>query len=298
MLEKSFHLKNCQIMASNIAYQLKLKGKTRKEACEELGFAYSTFTEWLNGKSYPRIDKIEKMADYFHCEKSELIECRNEKALQEKEVFAMNLKAIMLSKDLTQKEIAKIANVSAPTVNEWLKAKKYPRIDKIAKLADYFNISKADLIEDKSNVLNSASEGENKSNPAKSKNILLCYLFGAKVNKNRQDGLMEKINISAAMGQIIRQHREQKGMTQKDLAQLLGVSKSTVGKWETGAVRNLKVEVMHHVSKVLDIEPMSLSGIAGADNYHQRIIASMFDFSKEEFNQVCDFIQYIKSKRK
>ena len=107
---------------------------------------------------------------------------------------------------------------------------------------------------------------------------------------------MEKINIGAAAGQIIRYHREQKGMTQKELAQLLGVSKSTVGKWETGAVRNLKVEVMYNVSKVLDIEPMTLSGIAGADNYHQRIIASMYDFTKEEFDQVCDFIAYLRQK--
>ena len=109
---------------------------------------------------------------------------------------------------------------------------------------------------------------------------------------------MKKIDISAAVGQIIRQHREQKGLTQKELAQILGVSKSTVGKWETGAVRNLKVDVMHNVATALDIEPMALSGIAGADNHHQRIIASMYDFTQEEFEQVCDFIAYIKAKRK
>ena len=39
--------------------------------------------------------------------------------------------------------------MSAPTVNEWIKAKKYPRIDKIEILADYFGILKSDLIEDK-----------------------------------------------------------------------------------------------------------------------------------------------------
>jgi hypothetical protein len=35
-------------------------------------------------------------------------------------------------------------------VNEWLKAKKYPRIDKIEILANYFGILKSDLIEEKS----------------------------------------------------------------------------------------------------------------------------------------------------
>lgn len=48
-----------------------------------------------------------------------------------------------------QKDLAEVAGVSAPTFNEWLKAKKYPRIDKIEKLADYFGILKSDLIEEK-----------------------------------------------------------------------------------------------------------------------------------------------------
>ena len=48
-----------------------------------------------------------------------------------------------------QKEMAAIVGVSAPTFNEWIKAKKYPRIDKIEILANYFGILKSDLIEEK-----------------------------------------------------------------------------------------------------------------------------------------------------
>ena len=66
-----------------------------------------------------------------------------------KEVFAKNLRYYMDRKGITQKELAEIVGVSAPTVNEWLKAKKYPRIDKIEILADYFGILKSDLIEEK-----------------------------------------------------------------------------------------------------------------------------------------------------
>ena len=71
-------------------------------------------------------------------------------ALWSKEVFAKNLKKYMEIKGITQKELAEIIGVSAPTMNEWLQAKKYPRIDKIEKLANYFNILKSDLIEEKS----------------------------------------------------------------------------------------------------------------------------------------------------
>jgi len=67
-----------------------------------------------------------------------------------KEVFAENLRFYMERNNKTQKELAEIVGVSAPTMNEWLKAKKYPRIDKIEILAEYFGILKSDLIENRS----------------------------------------------------------------------------------------------------------------------------------------------------
>lgn len=65
------------------------------------------------------------------------------------EVFAKNLRYYMDSRGKSQKELAEIVGVSAPTMNDWLKAKKYPRIDKIEILANYFGILKSDLIEEK-----------------------------------------------------------------------------------------------------------------------------------------------------
>jgi transcriptional regulator with XRE-family HTH domain len=71
-------------------------------------------------------------------------------ALWSKEVFAKNLRKYMEGRGITQKELAEKIGVSAPTMNDWLQAKKYPRIDKIEKLADYFGVLKSDLIEEKS----------------------------------------------------------------------------------------------------------------------------------------------------
>lgn len=53
--------------------------KSRNDICKDLGFAYTTFTSWETGVNYPRIDKIEMMADYFHIEKSDLIEDKTDK---------------------------------------------------------------------------------------------------------------------------------------------------------------------------------------------------------------------------
>lgn len=64
-------------------------------------------------------------------------------------VFAKNLQYYMEQKGISQKELSEIIGVSAPTLNEWIKAKKYPRIDKVEKLANYFGCLKSDLIEEK-----------------------------------------------------------------------------------------------------------------------------------------------------
>jgi transcriptional regulator with XRE-family HTH domain len=57
-------------------------GKTRREICEALGFSYFTFTSWVNGSKYPRMDKVEMLAEYFGILKSDLIE---DKSSEEKE---------------------------------------------------------------------------------------------------------------------------------------------------------------------------------------------------------------------
>ncbi len=70
------NLGNKEIMAKNICYYMELHGKTRQDMCEALGVKYTTFTDWVKGNSYPRIDKIELMANYFGISKSDLVEER------------------------------------------------------------------------------------------------------------------------------------------------------------------------------------------------------------------------------
>lgn len=69
--------------------------------------------------------------------------------LGNKDVFAKNLKYYMELNNKTRYDIAKITNVPYSTVSSWCNALYYPRIDKIEMLANYFNILKSDLVEDK-----------------------------------------------------------------------------------------------------------------------------------------------------
>lgn len=75
-------LGNKEIMSKNLKYYIEKSGKDRRELAEIWGFPYSTVTEWINGRKYPRIDRIEIMANYFGILKSDLIE---DKMTEEKE---------------------------------------------------------------------------------------------------------------------------------------------------------------------------------------------------------------------
>ena len=71
-------LGNKEILSKNLQYYIERSGKDRRQLAEIWGVPYSTLTNWINAKKYPRIDKIEIMADYFGILKSDLIEERQE----------------------------------------------------------------------------------------------------------------------------------------------------------------------------------------------------------------------------
>ena len=67
-------LGNKEVFAKNLSYYLNRFGRDQREVAEAIGVAPSTFNEWMRAKKYPRIDKIEMLANYFGVLKSDLIE--------------------------------------------------------------------------------------------------------------------------------------------------------------------------------------------------------------------------------
>lgn len=72
-------LGNKQIMAKNIRKYLDLNNMTQTDLCNALGLKFMTVSDWVNAKSYPRIDKIEMMANYFGISKADLVEDQSKK---------------------------------------------------------------------------------------------------------------------------------------------------------------------------------------------------------------------------
>lgn len=69
---------NKNIFAENLKRYMEINGKTRRDVSEAIGVSYYTFTDWVKGKKYPRMDKVEKLAAYFGILKSDLIEEKSE----------------------------------------------------------------------------------------------------------------------------------------------------------------------------------------------------------------------------
>ena len=75
---KMSNIGNKETFAKNLLYYMNKHGKEQKEIAEIIGVAPSIFNTWIKGNKYPRMDKVERLANYFGILKSDLIEERDE----------------------------------------------------------------------------------------------------------------------------------------------------------------------------------------------------------------------------
>jgi len=62
------------IFSRNLNYQISTTGKSQKDICQDLDVSTSTMNNWCKGNSIPKMDMIQKLADYFGIGKSDLID--------------------------------------------------------------------------------------------------------------------------------------------------------------------------------------------------------------------------------
>ena len=62
------------------------------------------------------------------------------------------------------------------------------------------------------------------------------------------------------VGSLIKQARLEKGFTQEELAERVGVKKSAVAKWENGRVSEIKRSNLKKLSEALGLNPNKLLG--------------------------------------
>lgn len=108
-------IENKDVLAKNLRRYIAMSGKDRKEIARALGFPYSTLTDWVNANKYPRINNIEKMADYFGVSKSDLIEDFEQKK-KDNDTLAEVIVKIRMNKDLLE-VVDKIVSLDSAQIN-------------------------------------------------------------------------------------------------------------------------------------------------------------------------------------
>ena len=126
-----------QVVSRNIARLVAKTGKSRKEICAEMGIGYSTFSEWANGRTYPRPEGIEMLAKYFKVSKAELIEDQTAvPVLLSPAEIGNTIRARREGMGLTHEQLAEQSGITALIIKKWEKGKiAEPRIDMASKLA-------------------------------------------------------------------------------------------------------------------------------------------------------------------
>lgn len=98
-------LGNKKVFSENLKYYMMLHNINRIKMCDDLQLNYSTVRDWVNSRAYPRIDKIEILANYFRIKKSDLIEAKDP-IIEEIERDSVLYKEILNSaKNKTEEEL-------------------------------------------------------------------------------------------------------------------------------------------------------------------------------------------------
>lgn len=90
--------------------------------------------------------------------------------------------------------------------------------------------------------------------------------------------------------------RIRKGMSQKDVAEEIGVAKSTYSLYESGN-REPNVQTIKKIADVLSVSADDLLGL----NEEPQTLAAHFDgdeYTDEELDEIKQFAEFVKAKRK
>lgn len=79
------------------------------------------------------------------------------------------------------------------------------------------------------------------------------------------------------IGLLLKNRRIELNLTLKEVAEFVGVSESTVSRWETGNIANMKSSRISQLSKILNIPPTAIMGI-----FDQQKENKMYSLTQDE----------------
>jgi repressor LexA len=105
------------------------------------------------------------------------------------------------------------------------------------------------------------------------------------------------------MAKRIKDLRLEKGLTLEQVGKIVGVGRSTVRKWETGMIANMKRDKIASLSKALGVSPSYLLGYTDERTLQptkeeNELISLINQLNEEELKELSNFVDYLISKRK
>nr|DAJ85817.1 MAG TPA: helix-turn-helix domain protein [Caudoviricetes sp.] len=105
---------------------------------------------------------------------------------------------------------------------------------------------------------------------------------------------------------IIKKRREELGMTYEQLGNIVGVGKSTVRKWETGLIENMRRDNIVALSKALNISPAIIMGWQPIEDNNKLLLSKdelilISNYNKldtEDKNRVVDYTDLLSNQDK
>ena len=138
-------------LKKNLNYYMKSNNKLIIDISKDLKIPYSTVSDWVHGKAYPRPEKIEILAKYFNVSYNDLV-CDNEHVQKNniksqiiikqvnEETKPLTLRALRVNMGLSLEDVSAMLNVSKETISNWERGYTYPNVQQIIKLEKVYNI--------------------------------------------------------------------------------------------------------------------------------------------------------------
>lgn len=112
---------------------------------------------------------------------------------------------------------------------------------------------------------------------------------------------MSEKEISEKMQDIMKRmktRREELNMSYQTLSEKVGISKSTLQRYETGYIKNMPVDKLEEIADALNISPAYLMGW---EDHTPTTLAAHFDgeeYTESEMEEIKNFAAFVKNRRK
>lgn len=135
-----------EIFSENLKFYLQRNSKTAKQLADDLNFKTSTVYDWVNGRTYPRMPKLEAIAEYLNVSANDLIYPKDQLSsisdINTKDLnFGQRLRFLRKNKNETQNDIAKLLGLTQTAINGYETENRQPDQASLIKLANHYNVS-------------------------------------------------------------------------------------------------------------------------------------------------------------